>query len=138
FGSSTGLLTVPYASTTAVTISGTASTSLFFANGLATCESNNNLTWSNGVFGCEPDDTSAGAANPFAWEQNYATVNAATSSIFWAKSGLNASSTSHFANASTTEFTTGTQWFTSLANSGLGVDANGKIYAAATSTLATI
>ena len=40
--------------------------------------------------------------------------------------------------ASTTALTTGTQWFPSLANSGLGVDANGKVYAAATSTLATI
>ena len=138
FASSTGLLTVPYASTTAFTVSGTASTSLFFANGLATCESNNNLTWSNGVFGCEPDDTSVGAANPFAWEQNYASVNAATTSILWTKNGLNASSTSHFANASTTLQTVGTQWFTSLTNSGLGVDANGKVYAAATSTLSTI
>ena len=138
FASSTGLLTVPFASTTALTISGTASTSLFFANGLSNCSSNNNLTWLAGTFGCEPDDTSAGAANPFAWEQNYATVNAATSSVFWAKNGLNASSTSHFANASTTLLTIGTQWFTSLANSGLGVDANGRVYAAATSTLANI
>jgi hypothetical protein len=138
FASSSGLLTVPFASTTALTISGTASTSLFFANGLATCESNNNLTWLDGTFGCEPDDTSAGAANPFAWEQNYATVNAATTSVFWAKSGVNASSTSHFANASTTLQTVGTQWFTSLANSGLGVDANGRVYAAPTSTLSTI
>ena len=40
--------------------------------------------------------------------------------------------------ASTTALTTGAQWFTSLSNSGLGVDANGKVYAAATSTLATI
>ena len=40
--------------------------------------------------------------------------------------------------ASTTALTTGTQWFTGLANSGLGVDANGKVYAAATSTLADI
>ena len=138
FASSTGLLTVPFASTTALTISGTASTSLFFANGLSNCSSNNNLTWLAGTFGCEPDDTSTGAANPFAWEQNYATVNAATSSVFWAKNGLNASSTSHFANASTTLLTIGTQWFTSLANSGLGVDANGKVYPAATSTLANI
>ena len=137
FGSSTGLLTVPFAFTTAVTISGTASTSLFFANGLSNCNSNNNLTWLDGTFGCEPDDTSAGSANPFAWEQNYATVNAATSSIFWAKSGVNASSTSHFANASTTLQTIGTQWFTSLSNSGIGVDANGKIYAAATTTFST-
>ena len=40
--------------------------------------------------------------------------------------------------ASSTALTTGAQWFTSLSNSGLGVDANGKVYAAATSTLATI
>ena len=65
FASSSGLLTVPFASTTALTISGTASTSLFFANGLTTCESNNSLTWANGAFGCEPDDTSAGAAKSF-------------------------------------------------------------------------
>ena len=40
--------------------------------------------------------------------------------------------------ASTTRLTAGTQWFASLANSGLGVDANGKVYAAATITLADI
>ena len=128
----------PFASSTAITISGTASTSFFFANGLTNCSSNNNLTWVNGTFGCEPDDTATGEAPAFAWESNYAAVNAATSSVLWAKFGINASSTSHFANASTTLLTVGTQWFTSLANSGLGVDANGKVYAAATSSLATI
>ena len=139
FASSTAASSVfPFASSTAITISGTASTSFFFANGLTNCSSNNNLTWVNGTFGCEPDDTATGEAPAFAWESNYAAVNAATSSVLWAKFGMNASSTSHFANASTSQFTTGTQWFASLANSGLGVDANGKVYAAATSTLATI
>ena len=129
----------PFASSTAITVTGTASTSLFFANGLANCASNNVLTWTNGTFGCEPDDTAAGSANPFAWENNYAEINAATTSILWAKNGLNASSTSHFVNASTTAFTnSGSTWLTSLSNSGLGVDANGKVYAAATSTLANI
>ena len=40
--------------------------------------------------------------------------------------------------ASTTALTTSAQWFTGFTSSGLGVDANGKVYAAATSTLATI
>ena len=40
--------------------------------------------------------------------------------------------------ASSTALTTGTQWFTDFASSGLGVDANGKVYAAPTSTLSTI
>ena len=78
----------------------------------------------NGTFGCEPDDTSVGTANPFTWEENFAVTNAATSSILWAKLGLNASSTSHFAtalfdiasstSASSTFLTARTQWFTSL------------------------
>lgn len=41
-------------------------------------------------------------------------------------------------NATTTNATTTTLYFTGLASSGLGVDATGKVYAAATSTLSNI
>lgn len=44
------------------------------------------------------DNTAAGAANPFTWEENFAAINAATTSILWAKNGLNASSTSNLVN----------------------------------------
>ena len=141
FASTTGLLTVPYASTTALTISGTASTSQFYANGLTNCDNTNVLTWTNGTFGCKQDNTSTGQANPFDWEINFGAVNMATTSILWAQSGVNASSTSHFDFASSTAFTnSGPTWLTALSGSalGLGVDANGKVYAAATSTLSTI
>ena len=47
-----GSLVVNYASSTALTVSGTASTSKFFADGLGTCNSGNMLTWTGGTFGC--------------------------------------------------------------------------------------
>lgn len=54
------------------------------------------------------DATAAGAADPFTWESNYGATNAATTSIIWAKNGLNASSTSHFVNASSSLLTSPT------------------------------
>ena len=78
---------------------------------------------------------------PFTSGTTFGTTTSATTSSIHTAGVFFASSTaaaSQFPYASTTALTTGTQWFTSLANSGLGVDANGKIYAAATSTLANI
>ena len=84
--------------------SGTASTTKFQANGLATCQAGNFLTWTGGVFGCAADQTATGAAT-FAFSDNFAAINAATSSPIWAQAGLNASTTSHIDYASSTALT---------------------------------
>lgn len=99
--------TTTNATTTSLYVTGAfASTTQFYAHGLASCTGDNYLTWSGGVFGCAADDTTTGAAD-FTFESNYGALNAATSSILWAKSGINASSTSHFVNASTSLLTVG-------------------------------
>ena len=66
---------------------------------------------SNGTVVCSDDDTSAGAADPFTFATNFGVLNAATSSVLWAQSGINASSTSHFVQASTTDLTTSGKLF---------------------------
>lgn len=104
-----------------------ASTTKFFADGLVACNTGNMLTWSAGVFGCEDDSTSAGAADPFVWSENYGVINAATTTNpIWATLGINASSTSHFVNASTTQFQIGTDFITDL-STGLTIDAAGVV-----------
>jgi fibronectin-binding autotransporter adhesin len=51
---------------------------------------------------CDGDDaTASGAANDFTFASHFGAINAATSSVIWAQSGINASSTSRFVNAST-------------------------------------
>ncbi len=47
----------PYASSTAITVSGTASTSLLYVNGLGGCSVGQYITWSNGSFGCATDQS---------------------------------------------------------------------------------
>ncbi len=59
----TSAITIPYASSTALTVSGVASTSKFFSDGLIDCASNNVLTWTAGIFGCEVDDGGGTGAN---------------------------------------------------------------------------
>jgi hypothetical protein len=65
--------TIPYASSTALTVSGTASTSKFFADGLVSCASENMLTWSSGTFGCE-SDTSGGSSFSYLFPGNATTT----------------------------------------------------------------
>src|SRR6185503_15751681 len=77
----TSALTIPYASTTAITAS-VASTSLLFANGLG-CSAGSYLTWSAGQFGCATDSTS-GFAYPFGLTGN------ATSSLTQFNGGITA------------------------------------------------
>ena len=60
------------------------------------------------------DATAAGGADPFVWESNFDATNAATSSIIWAQNGINASTTSHFDNATSTLLTATTAWLTNL------------------------
>ncbi|MDO8589655.1 MAG: hypothetical protein Q7R69_00045, partial [bacterium] len=89
-------------------------TALFNGAGLATCQSNNVLTWSGGIFGCETDD------NTFAWTPiSYGTQNVvATSTGLWLKGsplGLVASST--FATYSTSTNATSTNFFSTIASS---------------------
>lgn len=116
--------TTTNATTTSLYVTGAfASTTQFYAHGLASCTGDNYLTWSGGVFGCAADDTTTGAAD-FTFESNYGALNAATSSILWAKSGLNASSTSHFVNASTTLLTAKTIY--GPTNSALTLNATGN------------
>lgn len=60
----------------------------------------------NGNFVCGSDATGGGGAGntfnyPFTPTLNYGTFNQATTGIAWFQNGLNASSTSHFVNAST-------------------------------------
>lgn len=104
-GNNTGASAAPAAfATSSLFAAGSAGNVLGYTNGVwapmatATCVQ---ITGSAGL--CDGDDaTAAGAANDFTFESNYGAVNAATSSIIWAKSGLNASSTSNFVYASTT------------------------------------
>lgn len=58
-------------------------------------------TDSTGLFGAGTC-SGGGGGSGFTFTNNYGVLNAATSSVIWAQSGLNASSTSHFVNASTT------------------------------------
>src|SRR3990167_10063992 len=62
-------------------------------------------------------DTSLSTSWSFANGTNFGQNVISTTSPAWFKNGLMASSTSYFANASTTLFTTGTFWQTSAATS---------------------
>jgi hypothetical protein len=89
-----------------------ASSTLYFGAGLANCSSENMLTWTNGRFGCESDTAGSGSSFPFSADSNYGQVVYSTSTpTLWFKSGLFASSTSHFVNASTTQITTNDIFF---------------------------
>lgn len=96
-----------------VSSAGTASTTALTVSSLnaANCDVKASTA---GVLSCGTDATSAGAADDFTFETNFAAINAATTSILWAKSGINASSTSHFDNATSTLFTATTAWLTNL------------------------
>lgn len=100
-GNQTGSAGVPTAfSTTSLFAGGTAGNvlgwngSAWVPTATATCVA---ITGSSAL--CDGNDaTAAGAADPFTWTPNYGVTNAATSSVLWAQSGINASSTSHIAS----------------------------------------
>ncbi len=129
---------LPYASSTALTVSGTgffatATTTTFYGANLKDCISNNVLTWSAGSFGCESDDTGAGTAWPFTPSTYNGTAVQATSTGLWLTAtspfSLIASST-FVTQASTTQLTnTGTTWLTALTSALLGTDNTGKVVA---------
>ena len=87
-----------------------------------------------------------GIADPFAHETWWGQANTSATSTALHFTGspisLFASSTAVFETASSsaassTRLTVGTQWFTNLTNGGLGVDASGQVYKAATTTFST-
>jgi hypothetical protein len=99
-------LTIPYASTTAITAT-TASSSLLYVNGLG-CAAGQYITWSNGTFGCAADQNSS--ATVFSFSSTFSTTSAATTSSIWTQGVFFSSSTalaSQFPYASSTAFTTG-------------------------------
>ncbi len=90
------------ATTTLFSISntGAASTTQFFGAGLATCQTENVLTWANGVFGCEGDTAGASSGGAdFSYGISYfGTTTSATTTALWARGGIFASSTSRIAS----------------------------------------
>lgn len=95
--------------------------SLLNCNGLSTLD-----TDASGNVVCGTDSTAAGAADPFTWDLNYGVVNAATSSPIWAQNGINASTTSHFVNASTTQLSIGSDFITDF-STGFAISAAGVV-----------
>ncbi|TSC69410.1 MAG: hemagluttinin family protein, partial [Parcubacteria group bacterium Gr01-1014_56] len=85
-----------YASTTMLTVSGTASTTALIVSGLnaTACDVKADTS---GNLSCGTDATSAGGS-PFVWLDNFGTTTAATSSPIWAQAGIFASSTSRIAS----------------------------------------
>ena len=78
--------------------------------------------------GAVEDCTVAGTGGAdFTWDTTWDVLNAATSSPIWAQSGINASSTSHFNNASSTGLTVSgsTYLATTDGNVGIGTTAPG-------------
>ena len=108
----TGNTVLGNATTTAL-FAATASTTNYFGAGLTLCQSGNVLTWASGRFGCAADQTGgAGSAWPFTPSTNYGVAVQSTSTPIWATTGLMASSTSYFVNASSTALTvSGTAFF---------------------------
>jgi len=137
-----------YASTTigngtqtgGLTVSGTASSTNFIllsaigSAGCATLSAQGLLSSTGSACG-----SGGGGSFPFSADTNYGQVVYSTSTpTLWLKSGLFASSTSHFVNASSTQQTIfGSLWLPSLTSGGLAVDAAGLVYKAATTTAGT-
>ncbi|MBI4088437.1 hypothetical protein HY418_03630 [Candidatus Kaiserbacteria bacterium] len=138
FATSTRASEIPFASSTALTISGTgffgtATSTSFYGANLKECTSNNVLTWSAGSFGCEADDTGAGGAWPFTPTTYNSIAVQSTSTGLWltATSPFSLIASSTFATqASTTLFTnTGNTYLTALTSALLGTDSSGKVVA---------
>lgn len=86
---------IPYASTTAITVSGTASSTSLIVSGLnaASCDVKADT---NGVFSCGTDATGAGASFPFTPTTNYGALTNATGTPMWLQAGLQASTTNNY------------------------------------------
>ena len=82
----------PYASTTMITASGTASSTSLIVSGLnaADCDVKSSTT---GVFSCGTDATGSGSAFPFTPTTNFGAAANSTSTPIWFQAGLQASST---------------------------------------------
>ena len=139
FSSSTGKLTLPNASTTNLTASYASSTQGFFGS-LSLGSLSGVLKATGGLVSAASPGSDYESPLTFGYPLTRS-LNAislafgTTTTNSWAHQIFS----SLFAlSASTTNATTTNLHITSLTNSGLGVDANGKVYAAATSTLATI
>ncbi|MDD5165366.1 MAG: hypothetical protein PHG25_02405, partial [Candidatus Pacebacteria bacterium] len=82
---------------------------LYGGTGVTTAPSYGNILVGNNTGGYTLTSTSSlglpTSAYPFTSLTNYGTTNQATTGIAWFQNGLNASSTSHFVNASTTALT---------------------------------
>jgi hypothetical protein len=110
FATSTGTLTVTYASTTAIS-SVTATTTNFFGGNLSSCSGSNFLQWSSGLFSCAA--SASGSVFPFTPSSyNGQTVNATSTGIWLTGSPLSLIASSTFATNATT-----TTLFSSVASS---------------------
>lgn len=90
------------------------------------------------TFILDTDNTGSGGGTfPFDIKSNFGSTTFSSTTPYWARTGLFASSTSQFDRSTTTLATLTTLWFTGLSNSGLGVDANGQVYAAPTTTFSS-
>ncbi len=112
--------TTTYATSTAFFATTASTTNLFGAN-LGACSGSNFLQWTAGLFGC------AGvAAYPFTTATNYAGTVSATGTPIWGQAGIQASSTSYFANLIAVNSTTTSATTTTLyVNSG-GITTTGS------------
>lgn len=65
---------------------------------------------------CDGDDATGGGGGtyPFTPTSNFGATNQATTGIAWFQNGLNASSTSHFSNSTSSLATIGSAWISSL------------------------
>ncbi len=114
----------PYASTTGLTVSGTASTTNLVVSGLnaAACD----LKSTNGVISCGTD---ANTAFEFSPTTNFGVNTNATSTALFLRGApfsLFASSTAVFSYASTTQFQIGTDYITDL-STGLNISVGGAV-----------
>jgi len=121
------LQTINYASTTAITAT-TASTTNLVVSGMNAASCDVKATTA-GIFFCGTDATGGGGGT-FAWTPttNFNALTNATNTPLWMQDGLQASSTSHFANASTS-IATITKLFTPgiwNTDNSLSVDASGR------------
>lgn len=90
---------------------------------------------SNGILTSTSCGGGGGGSFPFSSDTNFNQVVYSTSTpTLWFKSGVFASSTSAFDNASTTFETLGTLWLKNIVSGALGTLANGQVYKIATST----
>ena len=125
----TGNYTFPFASSTALTVSGVASTSKLFADGLQTCDATTGkITWAGGIFGCGTDFNTGGASFGESWSLLSSTVLAPTSSVSILVNHATSTITNLvMVNATTTNATTTSFTISGLTSELLKADALGVI-----------